>query len=33
METLLLHESVNQDMGRKRPNAIPCLRARGSDWS
>jgi len=33
METLLLHESVKQDMGRKRPNAIPCLGARGSDWS
>ena len=33
METLLLHESVKQDMGRKRPNAIPCLRARGCDWS
>jgi len=33
METLLLHESVKQDMGRKRPTCIPCLRARRADWS
>ncbi len=33
MEALLLHESMKQGMGPKRPNAIPCLGARGRDWS
>ena len=33
METLLRHESVKQDMGRKRPTRIPCHRARFVDWS
>jgi len=33
METLLLHESVKQDMGRKRPTRISCHRARSVDWS
>jgi len=33
METLLCHESVNEDMGHKRPISEPCHQARGSDWS
>ena len=33
METLLLHESVKQDMGRKRPIGFLCQRARSVDWS
>jgi hypothetical protein len=33
METLLLHESVKQDMGRKRPFSTSCHRARLCDWS
>ena len=28
METLLLHENVKQDMGRKRPTDFTCHRAR-----
>ena len=33
METLLRHESVKQDMGRKRPTDFTCHRARSVDWS
>jgi len=33
METPLFHQSVTQDMGRKRPTCIPCHRARPVDWS
>jgi hypothetical protein len=33
MEILLSHESVKQDMGRKRPRIGQCLRARCIDWS
>ena len=33
METLLLHENVKQDMGRKRPTDFTFHRARSVDWS
>ena len=33
VEILLSHESVEQDMGRKRPIRVSCQRARLTDWS